>query len=372
MNAKNESGEKVAGTNLTTIPEYSETALALADLKHRYAGRVFESLETEAQRKEANKCVAEVRGYITALEAKRKEIKAPALERCRKIDSEAKRITAELSALEEPMKAQIDAKKAEIEAAKAARMLAEQQRIDGHEANIQKLRDFPLSLQGKPSSVIESRIEVFVREHFDTIENEHYEEFSQSAKDAYYAALHSARLVCDKQKEREAEQARLAELEAMAEAQRQKQEELERKLREAEEREALRVREEQERAEAAERAERERAEAAKEAERKEELRQQRLAEQARLEAQSQAQEAEAKRQREAAAELERQQREHAAQVERDRIAKLGLMDAVRAVVEYVEKGNSDVPRCILDLCEVYYALPVEKKQAAKPVKKAVQ
>ena len=75
------------------IVEYSSTAAALAELRSRYAAPFdVATAKGMALAKEAR---AEVRGYRTALETLRKEIKAPALERCRLIDDEAKRITPE-------------------------------------------------------------------------------------------------------------------------------------------------------------------------------------------------------------------------------------------------------------------------------------
>ncbi len=71
---------------------------------------------------------AVVRGYRTALETLRKEIKAPALERCRLIDDEAKRITAELLKIEEPIDTAIKAEEQRKEEEKAAKARAEAER----------------------------------------------------------------------------------------------------------------------------------------------------------------------------------------------------------------------------------------------------
>lgn len=246
--------EKVAGTNLTPIAEYTQTALALADLKHRFKDRVFESLETEAQRKAARKDIAEVRGYRTGLEDERKRIKAPALERCRLIDAEAKRLTEELRELEDPMKAQLDAKEAEIEAEKIKKAQAEQERVDNHRAGIQRLRDFPLSLQGKPSAVIESRISSFIETTL-VIAWDFYEEFSKEAEDAYKAALFSAQEVLQRQHEYEAEQERVRQQD---EENRKLREQIAAMEREAETRRLEDERRTQEEREASERKERER------------------------------------------------------------------------------------------------------------------
>lgn len=85
----------------TTITEYSKTEAALAELREKY-GRTYD-VSTAAGMKEARAARAEVKRYRVDLEAKRVEIKAPALEHCRLIDAEAKRITAALLEIERPI-----------------------------------------------------------------------------------------------------------------------------------------------------------------------------------------------------------------------------------------------------------------------------
>lgn len=60
----------------------------------------------------------------TSLEAKRKELKAPALERSRLIDSEAKRIESEIRSLEDPIDALITAEEQRRERERAERQAA--------------------------------------------------------------------------------------------------------------------------------------------------------------------------------------------------------------------------------------------------------
>lgn len=359
--------EKMAGTNLTPIAEYAKTALAMADLRSRYDGLVFE-LDSTAKIKEAKKCVAEVRGYRTALEDERKRIKAPALERCRLIDEEAKRLTAELRELEDPMRAQIDAKEAEIEAERIRVAQAEQARVDGHRAAIQKMRDFPLLLQGKPAQVIEGRIADFKEQYLQPFEQ--YEEFYQEAMDAYDAAFAKARELLERQREHEAEQEKIRQERTELERMRAENERLQREAQERAESDARKQREEIEAKARDEQAERDRIAAQERAERERVEAEQRAAREAEEAAERQRLEEEAGRQREAAAELERQKREHAAQMERDRIAKLGLMEAVKAVVDIYENGNgSPVPKCIADLVSVYYTLVPSAYEAVKSVRK---
>lgn len=112
----------------TTIAEYSKTDAALAELAHAYKGVVYE-VNTKLGMEEARKGRAELRTYRVDLEKLRKEIKAPALLRCQQIDSEARRITAELESLENPIHEQIKIEENRVEEEKNAVARAEQERI---------------------------------------------------------------------------------------------------------------------------------------------------------------------------------------------------------------------------------------------------
>lgn len=372
-----ESGESIAGTNLTTIAEYAKTALAMADLRSRYSGLVFE-LDSPAKIKEAKKNVAEVRGYRTALEDERKRIKQPALDRCRLIDDEAKRLTAELRELEDPMKAQIDAKEAEIEAERIRVAQAEQDRVDGHRAAIQRMRDFPLSLQGKPSEIMRSRLAEFELLS-GTIDQ--MEEFRNEGCDAFNAACAAARDLITRQMDHEAEQEKIRQERAELERMRAENERLQREAQERIEADARKAREEAEAALRAEQAERDRIAAEERAERERIEAEQRAAREAE-EAAERARLAEvAKAQREQQEKLDRERREHEAQMERDRVANLSLIEAARAVVRYFGADNGkNMPQCVHDLAMVLQPIndsenhpaASEKRSAAKPVKRKVQ
>ena len=112
----------------TQIQEYSATEAALADLRQRMSKAVYEVGTTKGM-EAAKKDRAEVRGYRVALEKMRVDIKAPALERCKLIDAEAKRITEELSALEDPIDEQIKKEEQRKEAERLAKIKAEEDRI---------------------------------------------------------------------------------------------------------------------------------------------------------------------------------------------------------------------------------------------------
>ena len=92
----------------TEIAEYSVTTAALAELRQRFGNVAFDLTTTKGD-KEARAARLELVRLRTSLEAKRKELKAPALERSRLIDAEAKRITAAIDELEAPIDEQITA-----------------------------------------------------------------------------------------------------------------------------------------------------------------------------------------------------------------------------------------------------------------------
>ena len=131
--------EVVPAHPVSAVAEYTKTALALAELRQRLAGKVY-ALQTVAGDKEARADRLELVRLRTSLEAKRKELKAPALERSRLIDAEAKRIEGEILALEGPIDAQIRADERRREEERAARAAAEAARVAALRKRIEYLR----------------------------------------------------------------------------------------------------------------------------------------------------------------------------------------------------------------------------------------
>lgn len=137
----------------TTITEYSATEQALAELRQKYEAVVFD-VSTGKGLDQAKKARAELREHRVSLEKERVRIKAPALERCRQIDSEAKRITAELEALEEPIDQQIKAEEDRKAREKAAREEAERKRVEELRDRFNAIRTLPMAAVGKSSAEI--------------------------------------------------------------------------------------------------------------------------------------------------------------------------------------------------------------------------
>lgn len=379
-----ESNEKTAGSNLTPIAEYSETAAALGELRQRHQGVVFDVTKPK-EMKAAKEARAELRTLRTGLEKKRVEIKAPALERCRLIDAEARRITAELVALEEPIDVQIKAEEARAESERLAKLEAERLRVEAIQQKIQAIRDVPAGLVGKPSVVIAGQLAKLRETVLDEAElAEHY----VTATDALAAAIARVEQLLAAQHEAEAEQKRIAaEREELAriraENERLQREAEERRL--ADERKAAAERAEadrlaqveRDRLAAEERAQREAEQAARDEAARAEREAQEAADRARREQEQAALQAERERQAEAqrkldeqAAQLKREREAAAAKAEADRLANLGLREAAQAVVDcYFGMDESNVRDELLDqlVGDLRVALVNDENRTAKAV-----
>ena len=240
------------------IDAYSATERGLAELRARLTGRVYD-VTTGKGMDEARKDRAECRSLRVNLEAKRKEIKAPALDYCRRIDSEAKRFTAEIEQMEDPIDQQIKAEEARKEAARAERERAEAERLAAISAQIDRVRNMPsLYVTATPAVISEAIAELQgmdLNALFDDVHRPRAVEAQQAAIDTL-TALHSERLAAIAEAARlAAERAELERIEAATRAAREQQE------REMAERAAA-LRAEQEAFAAAQRAAAEAAEAA--------------------------------------------------------------------------------------------------------------
>lgn len=206
------------------IAEYRPTEAALADLRQRYATAVFDVRKSSGMA-EAKAARAELRKLRVALEAERVSIKAPALERCRQIDGEAKRINAELVSLEDPIDDQIKAEESRKEKERKQREEAELKRIAEIQERIAAFAADAGKVIGQPAVVIKARIERLVAVEIGVAD---FDEFVDQALEARTAALAAMEEQLERQQEHEAEQARIqqerAELEQLraqqAEAQR--------------------------------------------------------------------------------------------------------------------------------------------------------
>lgn len=325
---------------MSEITEYSQTEAGLAELRSRLKDAVYD-VSSKAGMTEAKGARAELRSLRTGLEKKRVEIKAPALEHCRLIDAEAKRITAELVALEEPIDQQIKAEEQRIADEKRRAIEAEEKRIAGIRAAIDDYRGLPAKLFDRPTIIIQGQL---ARLQANLPTEDQYEEFLAEAKDAHTAAVARLGEMIAAARQREEEQARIdaerAELEklrAEAEERRRKDEAEAAAGRAEEDRKAQAERDrlaaEQRAAEAAARAEREAEEKAERERQQAEIQRQR--EQARAEAEKLRQEREALAERERQIEAER--RAEAARRRQQELAEVTIHQAATRALALLQR-----------------------------------
>ena len=197
----------------TAIAEYSKTEAALADLNTRYSMVVFDVTTTKGM-VEAKTARAEIKGYRTDLEKERVRIKAPALEHCKLIDAEAKRITAELVKLEEPIDAVIKAEEARKEKEKAEKAAAGAKRISFIQQKLSQIRARVVATHGLSADQI-----LAIKEHAENevIDPLIYMEFTDEAEMAKMSSVIAIAKAHKAQVEHEQEQAKiLAEREELA------------------------------------------------------------------------------------------------------------------------------------------------------------
>jgi colicin import membrane protein len=303
---------------MTAIQEYSQTEAGLQELRSRMAGVVYDVATTkgmDAARKDRRECVT----LRTSLEAMRKEIKAPALERCKLIDSEAKRITEEILKLERPIDEAIKAEEARKEAEKAEKARIEQERVGGIKAKIQTIKEYPIKAINLSAAKL---AEVLPNVEAIQIDAEEYQEFQGEAQFALMESVSKLKQIFADKQAAAAEAARIkAEQEAEAARLKAAQEEADRK-----------AAEEQKKIEA-ERAELERLRKEDAARREEEdrkLREAREAEEAKLKAER---EAEEKRLREIREAEEKRIAEERTKLEAEAAAKQAEIDRQQRELE---------------------------------------
>jgi DNA-binding PucR family transcriptional regulator len=166
------------------IAEYNPVEAGLVELRSRLENVSYDVTTTKGMAI-AKADRAEVRTLRTSLEAKRKEIKAPALAHCKLIDEEAKRITAELLKLETPIDEQIKARELVMEAERAAREAAERTRIMAITERIAGIRQY---VELAASCRTAARIHE-LQSKLASVSLEGFEEFADEAAAAHADAM---------------------------------------------------------------------------------------------------------------------------------------------------------------------------------------
>ena len=166
------------------VKEYSATEARLTELRESYLGKVYD-VSTSKGMDVAKRDRKAIRALRTDLEATRKQIKAPVIDLGKKIDSEAKRITAELVELERPIDEVIKAEEKRKADIKAEQMRIERERIEAIHAQITEVTNAPLDLVGKSSH----EIKVALNELINSESDGKYAEFQSLADQAHEGAI---------------------------------------------------------------------------------------------------------------------------------------------------------------------------------------
>ncbi len=222
----------------TGIAEYSQTEAALQTLRQQYKNTIFK-VETLQGLQLAKVARREIRTYRTSLEAMRKEIKAPALDRCRLIDSEAKRIQEALLSLEAPIDEQIKTEERRKEEERRAKEEADRERIAKIELRISRFSEFTGRAAGA-TLMEQEQLHSQLSDLAQTITEDTFAEFLDRAHAVHASSLSVIQRMVEKNREREEllKVARKAEAAAQIEA-RRIQDEARQAKKEAQEREQV-------------------------------------------------------------------------------------------------------------------------------------
>lgn len=201
--------------------EYPVTDSAIKEISRRF--EPLEITDTKSY-KAVTVAIGEVRGYRVSVEKKRKELKKDALEYGRKVDGEAKRITALLVPIEERLQAKkqiIDDRK-EAERAEKARIEAE--RVDGIRKKISDIQRITVGLNGLDSNQLR---DIIADVEAYGISADGYAEFQLEAKQAQAESINIIKKALGSRIEfeeematRKAESERLEKIRAEQEAER--------------------------------------------------------------------------------------------------------------------------------------------------------
>ena len=164
----------------TTLQEFSKVEAGLAELRAKYKGVAY-AVATPVGMRDAVAARVSIRTKRIEVEKARKAGKAPVLALGKKIDEQAKYITAELEALENPIDEQIKAEETRKEAERQAKIAAEAKRVAAHHEGIAGIANNLQTATGENSETIEEIINTLKSAWLDS-GFEEFEEFEELAR----------------------------------------------------------------------------------------------------------------------------------------------------------------------------------------------
>jgi hypothetical protein len=206
----------------TQVIEYNITDTKLAELKAKNTRLLMEWDQKDFEPiKTAKREVLKLR---TGIEPLRKQYNEEALAHQRRVNAEAKRITAVLEEIEKPLDSILEAEKTRIEAERQAKIEAEQKRVANIKARIAFFQTIPLQYVNKSAELILSGITALEQDIQSDTYN--YEELSNEAlvakcdTIAKMQAMYEERITFEKQQQEEAAAAEAKRLAQIAEDER--------------------------------------------------------------------------------------------------------------------------------------------------------
>jgi hypothetical protein len=188
------------------IIKYGVTEAAVAEMKNQFMPLVINDIDDKESFDAVHNARMVVKNHRVSIEKKRKELKADALEYGRKVDSEAKRITALLEPIETHLQTEEDKVINEKKRIQKEKEEAELARVNGIRHMIEVISNHSTVEYNETSEALEQRIKLVTVMEIDEKYMEFREE-AQSKKDGVLARLNEA---LAERKEYEQEQARQA------------------------------------------------------------------------------------------------------------------------------------------------------------------
>ena len=191
------------------LAEFDRVAAGIAELQRRHANVVF-PVATKVGMAEASAARLAIRQPRYAVEATRRDAKAPVLALGRNIDERARWITTELLKIEEPIHQQIEVEVKRVAEEAELKRVAEEERVAFHQRRIEEIRAVAEAAVGETVTHMDSAILALLALHIGP----QMQEFEAATRNAHAVTLAKLRSMRDAQHKRDAEAVELAALRA--------------------------------------------------------------------------------------------------------------------------------------------------------------
>jgi len=191
------------------LAEFDRVAAGIAELQRRHANVVF-PVATKSGMAEASAARLAIRQPRYAVEATRRDAKAPVLALGRNIDERARWITTELLKIEEPIHQQIEVEVKRVAEEAELKRVVEAERVAFHQRRIEEIRAVAEAAVGETVTHMDGAILALTALHIGP----EMQEFEAATRNAHTLTLAKLRNMRDAQHKRDVEAVELAALRA--------------------------------------------------------------------------------------------------------------------------------------------------------------